>query len=403
MKMLIPLIQRLYRHNSLDICVFALTQAQELMEQVQIPYFGYRHLTHLSDPRAIALGESLVTEMIARGDRVINRDESVAYLGLNYYELERVEGELGARKKYDSIGRQAFSPVRLMRKLLAEISPDLVVTTNSPRTEEAVVVASGQLGLKSLVLAGPFLKDELTRFSSNRYGSIICAMYDWQKRELINKGRLDNTVVVTGNPAFCPPSDEELAKNTKALRLKADAVRGSSVVLWVSNKEPASHPYKQGISGDPDLPRRVEQVLLDIARKNPDLTFLLRPHPSENIDYRHEMLPDNVFVNKEELWASVYSADAVILQSSSVGVIAALLGKPILHLQESILSDQVDYSWYHARHEVSAMSDLPRALEDVLAISADSSRQTRRDHLLHDAQPSPMEQISALIRSMTGA
>ena len=63
---------------------------------------------------------------------------------INLADLHDRLGEAAARQLYEERGRWAFHPIGFMRRLMTKLKPDVVVATNSPRSEAAARSASGQ-------------------------------------------------------------------------------------------------------------------------------------------------------------------------------------------------------------------------------------------------------------------
>ena len=78
---------------------------------------------------------------------------------------------------------------------------------------------------------------------------------------------------------------QELAKGSlvrpfaQPLR-RAQGWEGRRVVLWPEQAEPALHPF-DGRPGDPTLPDRAREALLDWVALNPDAVLCVRPRAGD--------------------------------------------------------------------------------------------------------------------------
>ena len=91
----------------------------------------FKELIQPDDSRAIEHGTRLAEEM-HKDSKVQSLEESIAYLGLSYADLEDQLGVVEAKKEFTRKGRQAFLPLAPIRRLFDQIQPDVLLTTNSP-------------------------------------------------------------------------------------------------------------------------------------------------------------------------------------------------------------------------------------------------------------------------------
>ena len=147
--MMIPVIHALQKQGH-EVVVLGLTTASRVLHSNAIQHVGFKELLPLiPEPEsAIELGVRLVGNNDSSGP--VSYDESVAYMGLSYWDLQKYVGPKLAAEKYSELGRQSFLPTQVLRLWLESVEPDLVVATNSPRAEQASILAAGSLGIPSL-------------------------------------------------------------------------------------------------------------------------------------------------------------------------------------------------------------------------------------------------------------
>lgn len=362
--MMLPVIKEIQKNTSCSLTILALTTAGVVMEAENMSYVGYKDFTHLVDASFSDIGKLLVGPESA--STTISHDESVAYHGINYLDLATEYGEEEANRRYQDTGRQCFNPINFMTRLLTELNIDLLISTNSPRSERAAIKAAGLLDIKSLCLVDLFALQEVEWLGQKSYASKLCVLNPSVKDMLINVGRMDNEVEVTGNPAF----DSLTSLNTIAKGLSIKAVRGWQqdgiiTLLYASQPEPIKHPFSD-LSGDPDLPRNIERSLREFVSVNTNYRLVVRYHPSENVIFtpqkRVEFSP-----REESLHGLLHAVDIVIVTASTVGLEAHLIGKPIITVDNSIFTADAPYSAMGISHGIENIEMLSSAIINVEA------------------------------------
>lgn len=368
--MLIPVIKHLQQMASVEIIVLGLTTAREKLAAAGIPYLGYADLAKGFDnfPEVTALGERLAADLPAGP---VPREESVAYLGTNYAELVCTFGAHEAALRYKSEGRQAFLPVNFMKRVLEKYQPDLVVATNSPRTERAAILAAGELRIPALCLIDLFARQEVVWIGTPGYADRICVLSAGVRDWLVAHGRSAAEIAVTGNPAFDPLANPAVAQKRDAVRQAHGWAEGQQVILFASQVEPARHPFT-GIPGDPALPREIERALFGIVAGHSDYRLILRRHPSESVE--DSVVPERVEIGEksENLATLLHAVDLVVVMSSTVGLEAALAGKPVVSVDMSVFTPDAPYASMGISLGVARLDALEEAVEQALSGKAPS-------------------------------
>ena len=128
-----------------DVTYLALTTAGGVTRGLGIPTLGYDELWDYAAPGARSYGAELAAELPPGGS--VPEAESIAYLGISFADLAAVEGGERARARFIDEGRHAFLPVATMKRFLAAFRPDAVIASNSPRTEQAALLAARDLAM----------------------------------------------------------------------------------------------------------------------------------------------------------------------------------------------------------------------------------------------------------------
>lgn len=337
--MTVPVARRAWDSGH-DVTVLALTTARGSALASGVPTIGCADLWHLAGPDARRLGEQLCPE--ASEDDPVPPEESIAYHGINFSELVEREGLQRAAALYAQNGRHAFLPVRFMERVLQEQRPDVVIATNSPRSEQAAIVAARIVGIPAICMVDLFALQEIQWIGAPDYADRICVLNDSVRQFFIQHGRLAQELVVTGNPAFDAvgqPAARAAGKQLKAARGWND---GKLNILWASQVEPEKHPFDDRC-GDAELPRRVEHCLRQLVGEDERLRLVVRYHPSEQIAFQES--PRIAFSPiTEPLPALLQAVDLVVVTASTVGIEAHLAGKPVISVDLSVITPDAPYA-----------------------------------------------------------
>lgn len=360
--MVIPVIQALKRDSRFDVTVLGLTTARVALDRAAIPSLGFKDLLRETDHEAREWGNRL-SEKISHHD--VGHEESVAYLGLSYWDLVQRWGTQEAARQYEKFQRQSFLPIGVMERFFRELQPDLVVATNSPRAERAAIEAAGNLGIPSVCMVDLLALHEIAYIGREGYASRVCVLSDYVKNLFVKAGRNKEEIVVTGNPAFDRLFSVGVEKEAAQLR-QSKGWGQDKVILWASNVEPPRHPFT-GQPGDPSLPNRVEEQLLRLTRLHPEWRLIVRPHPGEAM--RMNDLPDKVSLSmpQENLPVILHAIDCVVTMASTVGLEAFLLGKPLVSVDLSVFTPDLPFTAMGMSRGVSSIEALGGAVTQVLS------------------------------------
>lgn len=291
----------------------------------------------------------------------IDHSESVAYLGISFAEMVEDFGEDEAWQIYERYGRSKFLPVQFFTRVLSSLRPDAVIATSAPRSERAAILAADKLGIPSVCVVDLFAMAESEWLKDNRYASVVCVLSDEVKSRLISLGRSDGDIVVTGNPAFDELVSDKFVQDALRYRDKMNW-QDRFVVGWASQVEPAVHPFT-GQKGDPDLPERIESALMDWTLASSDRALVVRHHPSE---VRAEpIVGPSIQVSRKDQPVEVllHACDCLVTIASTVGLQAALVGRPVITYDASVLSKGAPYSEMGVSVGVNALTELAPAIE----------------------------------------
>ena len=367
--MLLPVLRALrQRDPALHIDLLALTTAARAARDAGEAPLGYADLLHLLDAaeraRALELGAQAM-EGNAHPD--VGADETRAYLGVNRLDLEQQYGIDGAQARYAQQGRQGFHPIGFMRRVVAALHPDLVLTTNSPRSEEAVVDAARDAGIPSVAVLDLFGLPGDAFAARTRHPDCVCVLAPQVRDNLVAAGWPRDIVAVTGNPAFDALLDPVWVQRAAELRA-ALGWQHRKVVLLATQPELRAHPELPWPPGDA-LALAMEDALRDWAATRDDVALIVRHHPNHGHRLRTRAALPNVHVSgaDERIEMLIRAADAVVVQATTVGLQAAVAGVPVLALRCSpAVRLGIDYAALGAARGVDDLAALPAALAAVL-------------------------------------
>jgi hypothetical protein len=359
--MVIPVARQLIARNW-DVQILGLTTAGHRLAAEGLPTIGFADLQRdFGSARSLELGQSLVGDV---SHPQIPLAESVAYMGLSYEELEDQLGQEQAVSEYRIKGRGAFFPLRTMKRWLEAQVPDVFVATTSPRAERAGLVAARELGIPAVAIVDFHRPPTPWLMAPENCGDRLCVFARDSHEYFVAHGRDISDIQITGNPAFDTLANPTYRAQAAQLCKERGWKNSQLKILWASQVEPAAHPIT-GDVGDPSLPVKIEQALLEMLPRHPNWQLIVRPHPSEGRQLLN--LPQQVHwsTQREPLHAVLYAVDVVVTAMSTVGLEAALAGKPVISVDLSVMRPELPLSDMRISRGVRDWGALEQALVDV--------------------------------------
>jgi hypothetical protein len=366
--MAIPIIKELQRRGGWEVTVLGLTTAGPVLEAAGIPFLGFKDLMTPADLRAREIGAALAEREHTPG-KGIPLEESIAYLGLSYADLEARLGRDEARAAFAARGRRAFVPFGPLERLVDRASPDVVLTTGAPRAEEAAIRVARRRSIPSVIVHDLFGLESANDYLYERgFGDVVTVIADTARNNFVERGRLAEEIRITGNPAFDGLADPGLA--VRAVGWRHDrGLEDRPVILWASQPEPP----------DPDLLVRVRRAIVAAAERH-HWWVLHRPHPNEAPPDPLDPAVGHAG-REDDLGVVLHAADVVVVLTTTVGLEAALVGKPVVQIRLS----HYDYSMPYERMGLALNAPdlasiepaIERALHDDAARSALAAARAR--------------------------
>lgn len=357
-QIILPVVEKL--KLSYNVSVLPLTTAKALFNGVGYTVLSYDDLSYLEKDDFSTYGIKIIGD--TPQNSIVTRKETIAYNGINYLNLVRELGVELAAKKFAEEGRQCFLPIDFMRKIFQKIKPDLVVATNSPRSERAALEVAKQQKIQSVCIVDLFATFEKEWIAKANYASKVCVLNAEVKDMLIREGRDFDDVEITGNPAFDKLSDDGLRKTATSYKA-CHLPENKKILFWASQQpEQEVHPITGESGGDPKLAHKVENELIDFVNRNDDWILVIRPHPSETRDPVEN--GSNVFWSSpcQPMTDILFTCDCLVTIASTIALEAYLVGKPVITVDLSIYTQDVPFSKMGISKGVTSIDQLESSI-----------------------------------------
>ena len=278
-RMLIPIIQALTNDPDIRIETLALTTGGPIFKSENLPYKGFKDfLDPAKDKEALAWGKKLAA-IHHSPDSGMEEAESIAYLGLSYWDLALRYGEGEAAKLWAEKGRHAFLPLTVLERVIDSVKPDIVVTTNSPKSEQAAIEVANKKNILTLSTVDLFGIHHFHPLEA-KYMTVICQQtIDNMRNEGVSKP--DNAFIIAGNPAFDRAFDyrgptDYAYRKTHFPSLPPD----KPILLWIDMPAYWNLIERRLHTRSSAEVIRDLDTLADATAKNCG-SMLIRPHPSQ--------------------------------------------------------------------------------------------------------------------------
>ena len=259
-QMLLPVIQHIKKtHSHIECDVIGLTTAQNFYKQKGLSVYGYKNF--FADDKIVQYyGKQLLADNI---QPLVSTEESICYLGASYRDLVDQYGKSKAKDIYEKEGRMAFLPLYSMQKIIKTLTPDIIVTTNAPRSELAAVLVGKSMNVPTLSVVDLFGIYEADFIDAD----IICVPFSYTKNILENRPNNKSRIVITGQPNF------QVTQNTKIEQTP-------NSFLWCDQPAYYSLERKLILRTPETIIQNLDEIYQACAYHN--FTLTVRPHPSQN-------------------------------------------------------------------------------------------------------------------------
>ena len=325
-------IKEIIKYKNIDFKVLALTTAYDK----SVSLFSNKYIKKISDYKDLFKKDiekinyygSLILEDNYNASSGISKEDTLIYLGLSMFELVQTHGEQKAFDLYNKKQRQAFLPVNIMKNILEYEKTSLVVTTTSPRFEEASLIAANELGIETIQILDLF--GEL--YPLPRANHIIC-MNNYISESLKKQGLIENKYYHFGQPAI-----EKTVKNILSvdkLQTKNKLGLNNNKVLLYATQRPiiCNEDFSYyDFAGYETINDNIFSIFEFLYEKY-NINILVRLHPNEDLNDYKKWFDKYNFVlytnDKCNLEESLAVCDVLLNQASTVSVEAISSNKDV--------------------------------------------------------------------------
>ena len=268
---LLPIIKRLTARGD-DVLVLGLTVAGKVLNKHNIPFKTYTDFFDTKlDADALKFGKELAKDVFVDGKGISLRDTEI-YLGIGMRDLIVTHGEERAKELYAKHGRKMFLQTHTLGRIIDNEKPDMIITTNVPRSERAATIAGNERGIPTLNISDYFEFEDRFPLEGNR----IAVMSEITKQNLVKRGVAEERIVITGQPAF-----DNIAEQAREIK--------RSDVLKMHNLDESKKWIVLGTQPLDTTPQIIRSVLR-AAKELEDANVVIKPHPGENPQLHEDLI-----------------------------------------------------------------------------------------------------------------
>lgn len=316
----VELYKKLIIEGQYNIVIFALTTAQQRLKEENIPFktMGDYH-KEIGNKKVLKIGNEIIKN---EDTSTVGEYESVLYNGYSFLELLTDYGEEKAKEGLRKFGRRVYLPINFMKAVLKIENPNLVLTTNGPRMENAALIAAKIMNITTVNIEDLFGKytseDEINIFfETARYkkeiGDYVFVMTELTKQNILKKKIKTKGIYITGNPAFDKILRMEKTMNSRAIKTKFNIPIDKKIITYLIQETV--------------LKEKITEKLEEISNKNKDFYFIFKYHPNQKIN---KIERKNLMVINSNLEEILFITDLAITEYSTSGLEAVLLDKNLI-------------------------------------------------------------------------
>jgi hypothetical protein len=327
----------------IHIDLIALTTAYAAAKAAGEKPWQYADLKHLID---LEFADKWGAELAPKSRHpTISDEETQAYAGVNFWDLTQQLGLEAASELHKKKERFAYFPIYFFKRVIEHFKPNVVVATVSPRSEEAALQAAIEKKIPSLSMTDFYLRSFDPYCNRKYYADRVTVVNSQVRNTLEECGVNKDSILTTGNPAFDSLLDVERLTQAQAWR---DSLvwKNKTVVLWAGHLDDYTS-ITPDIESATSYPLQVEAQLRDWVDENEDRALIIRYHPNEMHLFKAGAAHPRIFLSMREqhVHEAILAADLVVVQMSTVGLEAAVAGKPVIAMVNSPHCKRVDFNY----------------------------------------------------------
>ena len=351
--MMIPVFKYLQEQDICRVAILGLTTAGKVLRAHNIPYLSYKDFIRPGDEEALNWGKELALKTHTDHSGM-PLEESIAYLGFSFADLVTEHGFASALAMYQEKGRYIFNPTQFLTRIIQELKPDVIVATNSPRSERAALEVARMQGIPNISMINLFEKVSSYQLKAQH----VCIISPEVISNFEAQGCKAENYHITGNPAmdrafiYQGPIQyswrrehfPSLSDASKTLLFDAHHhhIIASTQALYVKSEATTYEELKQ-----------LAKVCADL-----DLALFIRPHPNQSSDPFKKWIAKQdtcqVFLADAEnceLYPLLNASDIIVSHSSTIMLEALYMGRTVVQLDypDSVYTyryDQAGFAWF---------------------------------------------------------
>ena len=382
-------IAKEFKKKGFDFDIMGLTGARLKVEKEGFECIGYENFIDPEKNKEIfKAGETILDENYNPSSG-ISINESLSYLGINLKENELRYGTKFTKKIYKKAKRHSFLPINFFKKVLSEGKYDLLVTTNSPKSERAAHIAANELSIRSIRIEDLFFDDNLQidiidRLGEDYYLSLgkyissptkIFVMCKYTKSIYKNKKKtlLLNTpekdVVVTGQPILEKIYENTILENSNPINIE------NEFILWA---------HENNTIDDKEVQELLREWLKKYSNNNRKLAFKFHPLEQENIkksiiESFSKINSNFIVINENDKIRDWIAQSSLLVSQASTTILEAFfLKKPTIVLDPTNFRGNYPYIDTGISEIISTADQLNKKLENIKHINNKKYTQTKK-------------------------
>jgi hypothetical protein len=318
-----PVVRRLMQAGDVEVVAVGLTTAAAVYARYGVPSRGYVHYV-TADPRfplIESLGRRLESDVSGTAAG-IPREETRAYMGACMADLIEDWGEAPAWERYRTLGRHAFAPRRTMRRIIIAERPDLIVATNSPKSERAALELGLDLGISTMMVPDLFCHPDWGETYHPFKADHFAVVSELARQNLMTlHGVPPAAISVTGQPALDKTAVPSRADCLAYVEHHLGAKIGANFLLVLTSPDVQDGTFPDHGSADS------AETLKALLRSDGTTPLVIKPHPSETESTWRDLAGsrEHVYVAppKADVNRFLRAADGLLAASPTTGVLDA--------------------------------------------------------------------------------
>ena len=387
----LPIVKRC-RDAGFDVDLIALTGANPHAKRLGFKTLGYADLISAQDRKKITdLGKVLIDQNF-NPTSGITIDETLCYLGANWSENIARYGINLAQDLYNKIGRHSFLPITFFESVLSQKNYDLVVTTNSPKSERAALIAANKLRIPSIRIEDLFFDDNLQQELIDKLGDLysasigrfysaptkICVMsefaksfYNCKKNKMLLNSHPDD-VIVTGQPILDRLAKFELRDTTLISTTPSpDKIR----ITWFhQNNTPDEDDVLSLLTSW--LNSKASMHLRLVVKFHPDVS------PQQKTKVTRHLFNDKhsitIAADDINIYELISKSDVIMAQESTTMLEAFFIGKSTICLDPTNIRKNIPYVSSGASKRVTNAEELDSKIRECLIVGPENMKTIKR-------------------------